>query len=87
MDVSEMTVYRDLKPLMEANKVRKTSNGISTMEAHSLPADTCTYCLKPATSRRSVQLVKKDHTIEQACCPHCGLLRYEDIKEEVMQIL
>ncbi|MFI8684519.1 DeoR family transcriptional regulator [Rossellomorea sp. NPDC077527] len=87
LDVSEMTVYRDLKPLMEANKIRKTSNGISTMESHSLPADTCMYCLKPTTSRRSVQLVKKDHTIEQTCCPHCGLLRYEDIKEDVVQIL
>ena len=87
LDVSEMTVYRDLKPLMDANKIRKTSNGISTMESHSLPSDSCMYCLKPTTSRRSVQLVKKDHTIEQTCCPHCGLLRYEDTKEDVVQIL
>jgi DeoR family transcriptional regulator, copper-sensing transcriptional repressor len=87
LEVSEMTVYRDLKPLMEANKVHKTSNGISAMESEGIPSDSCVYCLKPTTSRRSVQLIKKDHTIEQTCCPHCGLLRYEDIKEDVMQIL
>jgi DeoR family transcriptional regulator, copper-sensing transcriptional repressor len=87
LEVSEMTVYRDLKPLMDTNKIKKTSNGISTMESHSLPSDSCIYCLKSTTSRRSVQLVKKDHTIEQTCCPHCGLLRYEDIKEDVVQIL
>ncbi|MCA1064036.1 DeoR family transcriptional regulator [Rossellomorea sp. AcN35-11] len=87
LGVSEMTVYRDLKPLLEENKVQKTSNGISTSERRGIPTDSCIYCLKPATSRRSVQLVKKDHSIEQACCPHCGLLRYDDIKEDVVQIL
>ncbi len=87
LGVSEMTVYRDLKPLMDKNKIQKTSNGITAVTNHAIPSSDCIYCLKPATSRRSVQLVKKDHTIEHACCPHCGLLRYGDIKEEVVQIL
>ncbi|MFC7786380.1 DeoR family transcriptional regulator [Rossellomorea sp. GCM10028870] len=87
LEVSEMTVYRDLKPLLEENRVHKTSNGISTLKDQGIPTNICIYCLKPATSRRSVQLVKKDHTIEQACCPHCGLLRYGDIQGEVVQIM
>ena len=87
LNVSEMTVYRDLKPLLAENKIQKTSNGISTIENLPIPSNTCIYCLKPADSRRSVQLVKKDHSIELACCPHCGLLRYEDIKDEVSHIL
>lgn len=87
LDVSEMTVYRDLKPLLEENRAIKTSNGISNIKDQGIPTNTCIYCLKPANSRISVQLVKKDHTIEQACCAHCGLLRCEDIKDEVVQIL
>jgi DeoR family transcriptional regulator, copper-sensing transcriptional repressor len=88
LGVSEMTVYRDLKPLLENNKITKTSNGISfPTREETTWNDRCVYCLKPATNRKSVQLIKTDHTIEQTCCPHCGLLRYQDIREDVAQIM
>jgi DeoR family transcriptional regulator, copper-sensing transcriptional repressor len=88
LGVSEMTVYRDLKPLLESNKIKKTSNGISAViQDEPSWKNRCVYCLKPATNRKSVQLIKADHTIEQTCCPHCGLLRYQDIENEVAQIM
>jgi DeoR family transcriptional regulator, copper-sensing transcriptional repressor len=88
LGVSEMTVYRDLKPLLENNKITKTSTGISAaIQDDSKRKDRCVYCLKPATNRKSVQLIKTDHSIEQTCCPHCGLLRYQDIGDVVAQIM
>jgi DeoR family transcriptional regulator, copper-sensing transcriptional repressor len=89
LDVSEMTVYRDLKPLLEKGEVQKTSKGISLghqMDT-SATANACTYCYKTNRSRLSVQLITKQQSVEHTCCPHCGLLRYDDIKDEVSQIL
>ncbi|WP_221563364.1 DeoR family transcriptional regulator [Alkalihalobacillus sp. TS-13] len=88
LDVSEMTVYRDLKPLLERGEVEKTSKGISLGQQTTAPTiNACTYCHKTDRTRHSVQLITKHQTVENTCCPHCGLLRYEDIKEEVSQIL
>lgn len=87
LQVAEMTVYRDLKPLIAQKKVFKTSNGITlSMETH-ISSNRCSYCYKDTNSRFSVQLIKKNQQIEQACCPHCGLLRYNDIENEVSQII
>lgn len=87
LKVSEMTVYRDLQPLIEQQKVQKTSNGISMAAPISIPAGVCSYCLKPANSRMAFQLIKKTQQVEQTCCAHCGLLRYQDIESEVAQII
>ncbi|MFS0612172.1 DeoR family transcriptional regulator [Lederbergia ruris] len=86
-NVSEMTVYRDIKPLLDQKKVLKTSKGISIPPKQSIPPDVCTYCLKPAKSRFSVQLIKIDQEIETTCCAHCGLLRYKDIEKDVSQVI
>lgn len=86
-NVSEMTVYRDIKPLVDQKKVLKTSKGISIPPKQPIPPDVCTYCLKPANSRFSVQLIRVDQEIETTCCAHCGLLRYKDIEKEVSQMI
>lgn len=87
LNVSEMTVYRDLQPLIEQQKVQKTSNGVALSAPSSLPADVCSYCFKTANSRMAFQLIKKSQQVEQTCCAHCGLLRYRDIEAEVAQII
>lgn len=87
LGVSEMTVYRDIKPLIEDSKVEKTANGIALKAKTEIPANVCAYCLKPVNSRLSVQLIKHNQQIEQTCCAHCGLLRYRDIENEVSQII
>ncbi|UTE73114.1 DeoR family transcriptional regulator [Rossellomorea marisflavi] len=85
LGVSEMTVYRDIKPLVDEGSVQKTSNGIAS--SHELPLNGCSLCMKSIGTRHSVQLVKTSHRVEQTCCPHCGLLRFNDIRDEVVQIL
>jgi DeoR/GlpR family transcriptional regulator of sugar metabolism len=86
-NVSEMTVYRDLRPLLNEHKVIKTSEGISLPPAPKSSSNTCTYCLKESNHRHPVQIITHDLRVEQLCCPHCGLLRYKDIQTEVSQII
>ncbi|MEK4029686.1 DeoR family transcriptional regulator [Pseudobacillus sp. FSL P4-0506] len=87
LEVSEMTVYRDLKPLIDQQKVFKTSNGITLIANSYVSSNTCSYCYKDANTRLSVQLIKKNQHVEKACCPHCGLLRFQDIENDVSQII
>ncbi|MEN2767489.1 DeoR family transcriptional regulator [Ornithinibacillus xuwenensis] len=88
LEVSEMTIYRDIKPLIEANKVIKTSKGIAIVTSSpSMSTNTCTYCFKNINSRHNIHLIMKDHRVEQTCCAHCGLLRYDDASEHVSQII
>ncbi|WP_204414867.1 DeoR family transcriptional regulator [Bacillus tianshenii] len=87
LGVSEMTVYRDIKPLVDEQKVLKTSNGITLVPQELFPSNVCSYCYKPTKSRLSVQLIKVNQQVEQTCCAHCGLLRYQDIKADVSQII
>ncbi|MEH7110182.1 DeoR family transcriptional regulator [Bacillus sp. JJ1764] len=87
LNVSEMTVYRDIKVLMEDRKVVKTSGGVSLAETKQGSSTACTYCLKESNTRHSVQIITHDLKIEQQCCPHCGLMRYSDIEKDVSQII
>ncbi|MGV3467412.1 MAG: DeoR family transcriptional regulator [Heyndrickxia sp.] len=87
LDVSEMTIYRDIKPLIDQNKILKTSRGISFIRKSAGFSQNCTYCYKEANTRHSMQIITVDQTIEHTCCPHCGLLRYGDIEYQVSQII
>ncbi|MDQ6596709.1 DeoR/GlpR transcriptional regulator [Bacillus salipaludis] len=87
LNVSEMTVYRDIKPLLEEKKIIKTSGGISLTPITNDFLNACTYCLKESNNRHPVQIILNDLRVEQLCCPHCGLLRYKDIEKDVSQII
>lgn len=87
LDVSVMTVYRDLKPLIEEQKVLKTSNGVTYTPENAVVSKNCSYCNKPSNTRFSVQLIKLNNRVEHACCAHCALLRYQDIEQKVSQII
>jgi DeoR/GlpR family transcriptional regulator of sugar metabolism len=87
LGVSEMTVYRDIKPLINQNKIMKTSRGITFIRSLTQESQKCTYCFKNGVTRHAVQIITNQQTIEHTCCPHCGLLRYGDIQNHVSQIL
>lgn len=88
LDVSEMTIYRDIKPLIDDQKVQKTSNGITFVQQTNQISNLCVYCYKSSLhTRLSVQLIKTDLQVEETCCIHCGLLRYQNIQSDVSQIL
>ncbi|GIN84853.1 HTH-type transcriptional repressor YcnK [Heyndrickxia sporothermodurans] len=87
LKVSEMTVYRDIKPLIEQQKVIKTSNGVALSPPIKKPAYACSYCYKESNTRHSVQIITIHQQVEQTCCLHCGLLYYSEIEDKVSQIL
>jgi DeoR family transcriptional regulator, copper-sensing transcriptional repressor len=88
LGVSEMTIYRDINVLIKENKVIKTSKGITTFTPEPTSSSrTCTYCFKAISSRHNVHLILKDQRVEETCCAHCGILRYEDISDQVSQII
>jgi DNA-binding CsgD family transcriptional regulator len=87
LNVSEMTIYRDIKPLIEENKINKTSRGISLATVGNISLNTCAYCFKELNNRHPVQIITHDQRVEQLCCPHCGLLRFRDIEKSVSQII
>lgn len=72
---------------MDQQKVLKTSNGITLISKVYASFNHCSYCYKDSNTRLSVQLIKKNHHVELACCPHCGLLRFKDIENDVSQII
>lgn len=84
--VSEMTIYRDIKPLIVEGFVSKTSGGIS-LAAHNEPQspqqNKCVYCHKTIHSRMVYHLIRTNETVETACCAHCGLLRHRQLGDEV----
>ncbi|GGD10604.1 DeoR family transcriptional regulator [Pontibacillus salipaludis] len=89
LGVSEMTIYRDLKPLLDRKEVVKTSNGFALAPPSPSHTDTnyCSFCHKHNGQQQSVQLFMRDQPMEKTCCMHCGLLRYEHARGEVTQIL
>lgn len=84
LKVSEMTIHRDIKPLIDEGFVVKSFGGISL--AGSGPT-TCIYCRKNLNEKIACQLILENDDVEMACCPHCGLLRFDQIQSKVKQVI
>lgn len=90
LDVSEMTIHRDLKPLIEQGIVFKTFGGItynpkSTEQPNS--SGMCTYCNRTVHEKMAYRLIQTNNHIEVACCAHCGLLRHQQLGDKVIQAI
>lgn len=87
LGVSEMTIHRDLKPLIDNGMVIKTFGGISLAQESSAKTDlsknVCVFCHRRIEERLAYQLILDDNSIEMACCAHCGLLRHRQLYEKV----
>lgn len=90
LDVSEMTVHRDLKSLIDEGFVVKTFGGITLAQKYHKRQDVsttnnCIICHHHITERLSYRLILHHHHVESLCCAHCGLIRQHQLGEEVMQ--
>ena len=88
--VSRMTIYRDVKPLMEEGLVHRSSGRISLVEKsqQSIQFDNrCVYCKRPNDSRMVYRLILTNDNVETACCAHCGLLRHRQLGDVVSHAL
>ncbi|MGM8213147.1 DeoR family transcriptional regulator [Virgibacillus sp. W0430] len=89
LDVSEMTIHRDLKPLVEEGIIVKTFGGISLIhkKQEQPQTDTCILCNRANHIKMTYRLIFPGNKIEVACCAHCGLLRHRQFREEPIQAI
>lgn len=88
--VSEMTIHRDLKPLIDQGMVMKTFGGVTLVNNHSgkVPnEDECVFCSRNIQERMAYRLIVANNKIEVACCAHCGLLRHRQLGDQVLQAI
>lgn len=90
LKVSEMTIHRDIKQLVDEGFVIKTFGGISLAQiANNLQTstDVCSYCYRPINERFAYQLILTNNRTERTCCAHCGLLRQIQLNHQVSQAI
>ncbi len=88
LGVSEMTVHRDVKKLLQEGHVIKTFGGVSYADAGkagSRGGNDCSFCGKPSHDRIAYRLILENQSVETACCCHCGILRELQLGDQVQQ--
>ena len=76
LNVSRMTIHRDLDALAEEGLIEKVFGGaISTVDARkNESASQCVMCGRTVNIHTRVVLHTRQGEIIEACCPHCALL-------------
>lgn len=88
--VSEMTVHRDLKPLIDQGLIVKTFGGITLASANQSTdknSNECIYCASAIHQQLNFRIILANDEVEMACCAHCGLLRYHQLGDKVIQAI
>lgn len=84
--VSEMTIHRDLKPLLDEGLVTKTFGGVMLSSHDSDHGSAhCIYCNRTLHEKLTYRLILANNNIEIACCAHCGFLRHRQLEDQVVQ--
>ena len=88
LNVSEMTIHRDIKPIVEEGLIVKSFGGISLVKQQKTDEEKgCIYCSKQIQHRMAFRLIRSNGQMEIACCVHCGLLRYQQLGDDVKQAM
>ena len=87
--VSEMTIHRDIKTMVESGFIEKTFGGISLVnQEYSVPNNNeCVVCHRGINHRWSCRLILTKNRVETTCCTHCGFMRSQMLGDEVLEIL
>lgn len=89
LNVSEMTIHRDIKPLLEDGIIAKTFGGITLLykQINEQTHSSCIICSREINDKMAYRLILDDDKIEIACCAHCGLLRHQQRANDVTQAI
>ncbi|HEY53195.1 MAG TPA: DeoR family transcriptional regulator [Caldilineae bacterium] len=72
LDVSRMTIHRDLSQLADEGHLEKVFGG--AVARQSSDKDGCAMCGMAPRERTAFVLQCADGSQLQACCPHCGIM-------------
>lgn len=93
LNVSAMTIHRDLHVLEQGGHLQKVRGG-AVPSAQAVPSvhkesakETCMACFAPVAARTQVALHLQDGSRRRACCPHCGLMVLARIPAQVTSFL
>ncbi|GAB3793342.1 copper uptake transcriptional regulator YcnK [Virgibacillus kimchii] len=90
LGVSDMTIHRDIKPLIDEGYITKTFGGISLKKAPGFPdfsEGDCIVCQKAVNEKLAYRIILPGAKIETACCIHCGFIRHHQLREEPVQAI
>ncbi len=84
LNVSAMTIHRDLDKLAAAGLVQKVHGGVKLAPEESLQGQTavslpCVMCGTAVSSRTAFTITLDNDHKETACCAHCGILRLSQL--------
>ncbi|MFJ5623367.1 DeoR family transcriptional regulator [Peribacillus loiseleuriae] len=87
--VSDMTIHRDIKAMVESGFIVKTFGGISlaNQDTNVSNGNECVVCHKSINLRFSCRLILTKNRVETVCCMHCGFIRNQMLGNEVLEIL
>lgn len=87
--VSEMTIHRDIKPMIEEGYIEKTFGGISLVNPSQVikNPNECVVCHRTIEQRLSCRLILTKNRVESTCCIHCGIIRYQMLGDEIVEVL
>ncbi len=84
-NVSEMTIYRDIKYL-EKEGIIKRKHGSVLLNTHDEVSEqsvkTCPICKKPITKSHPYKITINNSKTVEACCEHCGLILHKNFENE-----
>jgi DeoR family transcriptional regulator, copper-sensing transcriptional repressor len=88
-NVSEMTIHRDIKTMVESGFIEKTFGGISLVnqEYNVSNKNECVVCHRGINHRLSCRLILTKNRVETTCCTHCGFMKSQMLGDEVLEIL
>lgn len=86
LDVSPMTVHRDVNRLAQVGLVIKSHGEVLLPAKGKTEDEGCAMCRKPVSDRTAFLLILGTGEQKRACCPHCGLMLKMQL-EEVWQAM
>jgi DNA-binding Lrp family transcriptional regulator len=80
LDVSAMTVHRDIDALVERGLVEKVRGAVKRGRVIAQGSTACRLCDVSVSPRALFTIQCEDGSHVHACCPHCGLLLVNDLR-------